>query len=138
MRSLQVKYKDFLTEENIVENSLIKAVVVSSIVLVSGCATILNEDSQKINVATSNGEAIKGSINGVPFEAPGIVSIQRSQDDAILVASTEGCTSQTVVPSSVDPKFFINILSGGAFGSTTDYASDDMWKYENSVTINCK
>lgn len=118
--------------------NIIKAVVVSSIVLASGCATILNDDTQNVNLMTSNGEKISGSINGVPFEGPGVVNIMRSQDDAIIVASTEGCTPQTVAPSSVDMKFFINILSGGAFGSSTDYASDDMWKYDNSVMINCK
>ena len=118
--------------------NLLKAVVASSIVLASGCATILNDDAQNVNLLTSNGEKISGTINGVQFQGPGIVSIMRSQDDAIIVANTEGCTPQTVAPSSVDMKFFINILSGGAFGSTTDYASDDMWKYENSITINCK
>lgn len=118
--------------------NLIKAAVVSSVILASGCATILNDEYQKVNVGTSNGEAVKGNINGMPFEAPGIVSIPRSQDDAILVVSTEGCTPQTVMPSTVDTKFFINILSGGAFGSTTDFASEEMWKYENSVIINCK
>lgn len=118
--------------------NLIKAAVVSSVVLASGCATILNDDNQNVNVLSSNGAPISGTINGMPFQGPGIVSIPRAQDDAIVMTSTEGCTPQTLLPTTVDTKFFINILSGGAFGSSTDYASDNMWKYDSAVTVNCQ
>ncbi len=120
------------------KNKLGMGLVVASIVLASGCATILNEDTQRINVMSSNGEKIKGNIDGVPFEGPGIVAVQRANQDRIINVETEGCAKNTVMPKSVDPVFFVNILSGGAFGSTTDYASEKMWKYENSVTVNCQ
>lgn len=121
------------------KNSLIKAIVVSSIVLASGCATVLNDESQNINVLTSNGEKMTGNINGIPFTAPGIVSIKRAQAGAILVSDTEGCTPQTIAASSVDMKFFINIfIPGNLFSSSTDFATEEMWKYENAITIHCK
>jgi len=40
--------------------------------------------------------------------------------------------------NDVDPKFFVNVLSGGPFGSSTDYGTEKMWKYAENVTIACK
>ena len=104
----------------------------------TGCATILNDGTQKINVTSSNGKPIEGTIGGVPFKGPGIVEVTRSKADKILVTTTPGCTGSTVLPKSVDSKFFINIISGGALGSTTDFASEKMWKYQDSVVIACQ
>ena len=102
-----------------------------------GCASIINDKEQKINIASSNGKPIKGTIEGVPFQAPGIVSVLRENKDKVIVTETEGCAKQTSLNKSVDSVFFVNILSGGAFGSTTDYSTDKMWKYQESVTISC-
>ena len=48
------------------------------------------------------------------------------------------CKSETVAEKTVDPIFFINVVSGGPFGSTTDYSTEKMWKYADNVTLNCK
>ncbi len=104
----------------------------------TGCASILNDKAQAVNVSSSTGSDIKGTVNGMPFTAPGVVHLVRENTNKIFVTETEGCTKQTVAEKSVDPKFFINILSGGVFGSTTDYATDKMWKYSENVVISCK
>lgn len=106
--------------------------------VLSGCASILNDDTQKINITTSNNTEIKGNIDGVPFTGPGIVSVKRAKADRILASDTPACNKQTLLHSSVDTKFYINILSGGTFGSSTDYSTDKMWKYEDTVLIPCK
>jgi hypothetical protein len=116
---------------------VVKVALLAAVFLVGGCATILNEETQRINVASSNGKPIKGNIDGLPFEGPGIVAVKRAKADKIIVTDTEGCTKQTNLASTVDGKFFINILSGGAFGSTTDYSTEEMWKYSESVTVTC-
>ncbi len=118
-----------------------KLVYVSALALtvaLSGCASILNEKTQSINVSSSSGADIKGTVNGMPFKAPGVIQVTRENKNKLFVTETEGCTKETIVEKSVDPKFFINILSGGSFGSSTDYASDKMWKYNESVVIACK
>ena len=112
-------------------------VLVTGLALTS-CATILNDDYQKINVGSSNNSAFKGSIDGIPFTGPAIVSVKRTKADKIVMVDTEACTKQTLLPSNVDTKFFINILSGGTTGSTTDYSTEKMWKYQDSVLIPCK
>lgn len=114
---------------------LLSVLALSSLTV--GCATILNEDYQKINVATSNNKEVKGNVDGIPFTAPSIVSVKRSKADKILILDSNSCAKQTLLASQVDTKFFINILSGGTFGSTTDYATEKMWKFQESVVIPC-
>ncbi|MBA4111644.1 MAG: adenosine deaminase [Leptothrix sp. (in: Bacteria)] len=108
-----------------------------SVVLMTGCASILNDQTQPVNVSASNGKAVQGSIDGVPFTGPGVVPLQRAKSSKVVTSTTAGCAKETAVESTVDPKFFINILTGGAFGSTTDYSTERMWKYADNVVIAC-
>lgn len=113
-------------------------VTVMAMISLTSCATIINEKTQKINVATSTGERASILIDGMPFEAPGIATVTRAKADKIITSKSSKCNESTIVPSKVDTVFFINVLSGGVFGSTTDYASEKMWKYDDNVTISCK
>ena len=105
-------------------------------IFLSGCATILNEDMQKVTISSTK-ESLKGSIDGIPFEGPGIVSVKRAKGDRVVRINTEGCQKELLLASTVDPKFFINILLGGSFGSTTDYSTEKMWKYQDNLTVPC-
>lgn len=112
-------------------------VMLFAVFATSGCATILNDDTQKINIGSSNAKEFKGTIDGMPFTGPGIVAVKRTKADKIVMIETPSCTKQMVLASEVDTKFFINVLSGGTFGSSTDYATEKMWKYQESVIIPC-
>jgi hypothetical protein len=114
------------------------AIACISAVALSGCASILNEKTQPVNVSGSNGKPIEGSIDGVAFTGPGVVNVPRENKDKILVTDTAGCVKETAMPKSVDTKFFINIISGGVFGSTTDYSTEKMWRYSESVVVACE
>ena len=115
----------------------IKAAVLASVTVLAGCASIINDKTQQINVASSNGKSVSGTIDGTPFTGPGVVTVLRENKNKVIVASTEGCTPESALNKSVDSVFFLNIISGGAFGSTTDYSTEKMWRYEPSVTIAC-
>ena len=108
------------------------------VMFLSGCASILNEKTQAINVTSSTGSDIEGTVNGMPFKGPGVVNVVRANKNLLFVTTTEGCAKETVSEKAVDSKFFINILSGGSTGSTTDYATEKMWKYSDTVVIACK
>ncbi len=108
------------------------------IVAGSGCASILNEKTQNVNVVTSNGHKAEVSIDGMPFQVPGVASFKRAKGDKLITTRDSKCNPTTVAPSTVDNVFFINILSGGVFGSTTDYGTEKMWKYQDTVMISCK
>lgn len=109
-------------------------------VALGGCATILNEDYQMVNVSSSNGLAFKGTVDGIPFQGPGAVPIKRAKGSRILAVETNGCTKQTALNSDLDYKFFINAIFIYSFPlwSTTDYATEKMWKYQDNVTVSCK
>lgn len=122
----------------LMKKSLLSLLIVSPL-FVSGCATILTDNVQKINVGTSNGEQIKVTIDGSTFDAPGIISVTKSDEKTKIISTNEeSCAKQTALNREIEPVFFVNLLTGGAFGSTTDYASDSMWKYEDNVTVTCK
>jgi hypothetical protein len=114
------------------------AVACIAAVTLSGCASILNEKTQPINVSSSTGGAISGTIDGVEFTGPGVVNVARENKDKVLMTTTDGCVKETALPKSVDTKFFINIISGGVFGSTTDYSTEKMWRYSETVVVACK
>ncbi len=108
------------------------------LVFLASCATMLNDSQQKINVVSSNNTPIKGTIDGVPFAGPGIVAVNRSKTDRIIVVDGETCSKQTLLASQVDTVFWINIFSAGTFGSSTDYSTEKMWRYQDTVVIPCK
>lgn len=112
-------------------------IITASVMLTSGCATILNEETQSINVRTSNNTAIEAEVGDLHITTPASVNVKRAKDGLIIQTSDDKCSPTTTVESSVDDVFFINILSGGVFGSTTDYASEEMWEYESDVVVNC-
>lgn len=120
------------------KNVFTMLVLLVVIATLSGCATIISGKTQKINVVTSSGRKVKATIDGIPFEAPGIVDVSRKNSDKIISTRDPKCNEATVAPKTVDPIFFINIFIGGVFGSTTDYASESMWKYQDTVTITCQ
>ncbi len=106
--------------------------------LTTGCATILKGKTQKVNIATSNNKQITVNVDGKTVTAPGIVEVARKNENLVVSTSEKGCTPNTSVDSSIEPVFFVNILSGGVLGSTTDYATGSMWKYDSNITVNCK
>ena len=104
---------------------------------VSGCSTIINDKTQKINVQTPSGKTVTGTVDGQTFTAPGIVTLTRENKDKLFQTNSPDCKGTTVADKEVDPVFFINILSGGLFGSTTDYSTEKMWKYSETIMLNC-
>jgi len=65
---------------------------------------------------------------------PSIVTVKRGED---LILKSSKCDGQTLVSKKINPVFFVNVLSGGAFGSTTDYATGSMWKYDENAHLQC-
>ena len=107
----------------------------------TGCASIINEKTQNVNVVTSNGQKIEVAVDGMPYQAPGVASFKRAKADKIITTRDPKCNSTTIAPSTVDNIFFLNIIDGifGApLGSTTDYVTEKMWKYQDTIVISCK
>ncbi|MCD8521627.1 MAG: hypothetical protein LRY66_10790 [Saccharospirillaceae bacterium] len=116
----------------------IKLAVVVAAVSISGCATILSEDSATVNVATSTGKKIDVTIDGQNYTVPGVVKLQKDGQSKVIKTSDADCASSTAMNRKVEGVFWVNVLSGGLFGSTTDSATDAMWTYDDNVTISCQ
>lgn len=102
-----------------------------------GCSTILTDDTQKINVISSSSQKFTVDVDGVKQEAPGIIIVKKENKDKVLKFVSDKCSQDVALNKTVEPAFFGNLLSGGVFGSTTDYATDSMWRYQDSVQVNC-
>lgn len=114
---------------------LMASSIIGATVLFTGCATIISGDNQNINLQSKKEQTV--SINGQQYTSPGIVSIERVNKDAIL--KVKDCNKQVELKKELNPWFFGNILIGGLLGSTTDYASDSMWQYDQeTVNLDCE
>ncbi|MEZ5566549.1 MAG: adenosine deaminase [Gammaproteobacteria bacterium] len=120
-----------------VQRACLVGLMMTLIVGMTGCATILNDKTQKINVTSSTGEKFAFSIDGQSYEGPAIVDVTRTKADKFIVAESPNCNKQTLLPAKVDNKFWINILTGGVFGSTTDYSTEEMWGYDSNAVVSC-
>ena len=105
-----MKYKDSLTEENVVKNSLIKAVVVLSILLVSGCASMFNGSSQQVSIRSNVDGAMLYVNEGFIGKETGITTFKKKKDYHI-VARKDGCTDSSVQASkSFDATTLLGVL----------------------------
>lgn len=105
--------------------------------LLTSCATILNGDTQKINLNTYSGKPEKVNIDGKVYEAPGVIEVKRQNKDLVIVP--ERCPNQQqVLQKKVSPiPLIANILLFWP-GLTTDYVNGSMWEYDSNVTVGCR
>lgn len=108
-----------------------KAGVLSVCALLSACGTIFNGSSQKVSF-DSNVKNVRIYENGNYLcTTPCTEKIAHGSDTYYLTAKKDGYEDVTLrlVPSA-SGWFWMNIITGGLLGSTTDYASGGMWTYD--------
>jgi len=114
---------------------LILGAVAGVALVFSGCATIMSGKTQKINLKSKKEYVV--TIDGRDYTSPGVIEVDRPDKDAIL--NVKECNKDILLKKEVNPTFFVNIILGGAFGSTTDYATKSMWQYEQTnVDVDCE
>ncbi len=118
-------------------NSIIKASIAAAVLASTGCATILTEDVQSINVVSSSSKAFDVKVDGQIQRAPGVITVKKENKNKTIEVLDAECAQTLALNKEIEPTFFVNILSGGAFGSTTDFASEKMWRYQNDIRIEC-
>lgn len=119
------------------KKNFFKAAIASSIVLASGCASIINDKEQSVNIVTSNGKTVEGTVRGLPFTAPGQINLDRSRRDVRVLPASDDC-QPTDIESEISPWFWGNVITGGLAGSGTDAVTEKMWEYDETITIICK
>ena len=101
--------------------------------LLCNCATILKGSNQPLNV-NSNVDGANVFVNSQKVgTTPFTGSIER-QKSIRLKVSKAGYKSRTLVlDSDIEGVFWVNIFSGGGWGSTTDFATGSMWKVSPNI-----
>lgn len=112
------------------------AILVCSIALLSGCATIVKDDSQPV-AFSSDPQGATVSINSVPRGVtPTTIMVRRSRKSQIVQYDMAGYKSQQfTLGKSVAGMTFGNIIFGGIIGVGVDIASGKATNYEDSVHV---
>ena len=98
--------------------------------LATGCATIVSGTKQELSFK-SNPEGAEVIVNGTSVGVtPLTVKVKRKQGTQIVVRKDGFQEQSFVLKHSMEPWFWGNILIGGLFGSTTDFASGATVEYE--------
>jgi len=110
-------------------------VTVCSAVLNTGCATIVSGKTQTVTIDSNVKDAevvVEGAVLGkTPYNGP----LKRGKDTTLLLRKAGYDNKTVTLNTEIEPVFWGNIICGGFFGSTTDYASGSMYKY-SPATIN--
>ena len=118
---------------------LLIALPLASVVMFSGCATILGGGNSQ-TVSINSNKPVKGTMEYADgkgkqyFTSPATLTVDRRSKDIILT-SKDGNFQKTTVKSEINPWFLGNIIFGGLIGSTTDSVGGAAWKYDDSVNI---
>jgi hypothetical protein len=96
----------------------------------TGCATILGGREQTITVNANVSGADVYLNQTLLGETPLTAKVKRGQEGVLRVTAEGYQPYQAALNKKISSLFWVNILSGGAFGSTTDYTTGAMYEYE--------
>jgi hypothetical protein len=124
------------------KKSLLIAIPLVSMVMFSGCATILGGGNTQ-TVSLNSSKPMKGTMTyedgkGLQhFTTPTTLTVERRSKDIIL-ESKDNEFDKTTVKSEMNPWLLGNIIFGGFIGSTTDSVGGAAWKYDETVNLSEK
>jgi len=100
---------------------------------IGGCATILSGTRQTLTV-NANVDAAQVYLNdSLLGNTPLTASVKRGKTGVLKVSKDGYRPYQAALNKKVTSTFWVNIFSGGTFGSTTDMATGAMYEYEPST-----
>jgi len=118
------------------KKTLLLTTITGAMFMFSGCATVLSGKTQKISI-NSNPSGIKVQVDDQTLTTPASFIVKRENKDKTIKVNEGKCKKIITLNKKINPVFFVNIFSG-ALGSTTDYATGAMWKYDDNVNIDCR
>ena len=123
--------------------ALIKLALLALVGVLSGCATLLDEDTQEISVSLQCKErmvraqcAAENSKGRWLFRAPGLVQVSNDYGDLNITCKVQYMPEFTVsVPALPTWNLAGNILLGGIIGAAYDLHNNTGLKYPETVNI---
>ena len=124
-------------------SALIKLALLALVGVLSGCATLLDEDTQEISVSLQCKErmvraqcAAENSKGRWLFRAPGLVQVNNDYGDLNITCKVQYMPEFTVsVPALPTWNLAGNILLGGIIGAAYDLHNNTGLKYPETVNI---
>jgi len=121
----------------------IKFALLALVGVLSGCATLLDEDTQEVSVSLQCQERMvraqcvaENSKGRWSFRAPGLVQVKNDFGDLNITCKVQYMPQFTVsVPSVPTWNLAGNILLGGLIGAAYDVHNNTGLKYPETVTI---
>ena len=117
---------------------IIIAITIVSLCVVS-CATILGGTDQPITI-DSNVRGAMLQMDGMNLgQTPFTGNIKRDKDPIVTISHPGYQSEQLVLSSTLRGLVAVNIITGGPFGTTTDFASGAAWEYSpNTYYVNLR
>lgn len=118
-----------------------KISIFTLVLVVSGCASIIDGKHQNVNLVPSTSGKVTATVvspSGVQeVTLPTVIHTERSKEDIIVKIEESDCYEESTqtVQSNVNPVILGNIITGGLFGSTTDFATGAAWEYDKSAIV---
>ena len=118
-----------------------KKLAILQILVLTGCATIVNSGPDIINITTSDGYPVPAQViskAGVQqVWLPTVISVPKSCSNISINVKEDYqvYASNTVATSSVNPWVFGNIIFGGIPGLIIDGIAGNMCTYDNNIIV---
>lgn len=107
----------------------IRILTLFTIIFCAGCATIITGGSQTVSFDSSPQGAIVNVNGKVVGKTPMSISLDKGKNKTVVFKLKGHQAVSRQLSTSVQPWFWGNILTGGLFGSTTDFASGAVYEY---------
>ena len=125
------------------KTSSLKLALLAMVGILSGCATLLDEDTQEISISLQCHERLvraqcvaENSKGRWSFRAPGLVQVNNERGDLNITCKVQYMPPFTVsVPAMPTWNMAGNILLGGIIGAAYDVHNNTGLKYPENVNI---
>ena len=129
------------------KRKLLMAIPIASMVLFSGCATVLGGGGkQQITINSTSpmnarmgyaSDDNKTSTDAQSFTTPATITMIRD-DKNLLLTSDNNEFEPIVVEKKLNPWFWGDVVMTSLVSTTTDAVTGAMWKYDDNITIPVK
>lgn len=125
-------------------NKILSSISAASLILVTGCSTITQSETQRLSVtATHEGAPIKDVDCSLTNDkgtwqakAPGQVDVRKSGENLNVVCKKEGFVDGLLTAiSRAAGSMFGNIIFGGGIGALIDHSKGTGYDYPNNLPV---
>lgn len=116
------------------------ALITTSVLFMSGCASIVNGTNQSVSVNTPNANGATCTLENNKGKwyvnsTPGSVTVHRSMSDLAVNCQKKHMQGNKKVASNTKPMAFGNVVFGGVIGAGVDIADGAAYDYPTDITV---